>query len=137
MESDQWVLAEEDFKTISEATHANDAFTVALLSDGSITLRGSQPSVTDSDDESDVFYAIRRNSLTFIYLSGAWNQDQLEYVVWVENVPFGFKTPLGWSIVPRNNYAVGRLPRDFADIHRMSTEVFMQVIDGGNGNNHG
>lgn len=111
--------------------HRGDDFRLDLVSDGSVILSGHEPTEEDDDViEHLVFHPLRANSLAFIWLSGAWNHKALEYVCFVNDIPFAFKTSFGWSIIPKSQYAVGRLPGGFTSGYSIAQEVFMALSDG-------
>lgn len=127
--AESWLIEPEEFARIDRAVRQGESFEIQLVSDGSVKLTGVGREDQDDDViEHLIFYPLRMNSLSFIYLSGAWNHGAVQYIFFVNDVPLAFDTPLGWSFIPPSHYAAGRLGAGFNASARMAMELLMQLV---------
>jgi hypothetical protein len=126
MTAKPWLISPEDFNYLWNAIEDDESLRLELVNDSSVVLEGQVP---DADSSDVVFGHVRDNSMAFIWLSAAWNHRQLLYYCTVNSVIFAFYTPFGWSFIPPNQYAFGRLPKGFPGAYDMASGVLKNVIN--------
>lgn len=100
----------------------------APFEDSENILAGTVPDLGSSDEAEELFATLRTNSVAHMWLSAAWNADVIWYVIWTAGVPISFETPFGWSIIPRNQYREGRLPKDFTNKRLTALDVLAELL---------
>lgn len=80
------------------------------------------------EDEQDIFSSILQSSLAYRFLRAAWDYGELWFVVVVNKVVVGFRSPFGWSFLTPNSYVAGNMPKNWRELHKKGTEILIQLL---------
>lgn len=123
----QWssVVNAEEYSLAWQQIQKRELFELDI--DDNTLLIGWQPDQTQ-DDHEEVFSNVLVSSLAYKFLYAAWSHHELEYVVAINGIVVGFRSPFGWSFLTPNSYVAGNMPRGWRELHQQGNQLLIQLL---------
>ena len=114
-----------EFNVAWQKIQRREAFELDI--DDNTLLIGWNPEGTEAD-KSEIFDRILRSSLAYVFLDAAWRFGELWYIVAINGIVVGFRSPFGWSFLTDNSYIAGNMPKDWRRLHDLGKEQLLDLL---------